>query len=184
MSFRNVSATTLQDWIAEGNVRLVDVREYDEFSRVRIRDAECKPLSRFEPMDVTPASDDERIVVVCRTGRRSATAAERLADAGFRNVFNLDGGMAAWQSNRLDVVVDRSSPISLMRQVQIAVGTMVLGATILGATVSPWFLLLSGFAGAGLMVAGLTDTCAMAMALDRMPWNRRRLSAKPAEATR
>lgn len=184
MSFRNVSAPTLRDWIGQGSVRIVDVREQDEFNRVRIRDAESKPLSRFEPRDMAPAAEDERIVVVCRTGRRSATAAERLVEAGFRNVFNLDGGLAAWQSNRFDVVVDRSSPISLIRQVQIAVGTMVLGATILGATVSPWFLLVSGFAGAGLIFAGVTDTCAMAMALERMPWNRRRPSGKPAEVTR
>jgi hypothetical protein len=42
---------------------------------------------------------------------------------------------------------------------------------VLGGLVSPWWCLLSGFVGAGLIFAGVTDTCGMAMLLARMPWN-------------
>jgi len=48
----------------------------------------------------------------------------------------------------------------------------VLIGSLLGWFVSPWWLLLSGFIGAGLVFAGATDTCGMAMMLSRMPWNR------------
>jgi rhodanese-related sulfurtransferase len=181
MSHENITPSTLQDWIAEGSVRLIDVREQDEFRRVHIEGAECQPLSGFDPRNVAAPADGERLVTICRTGRRSGSAAEQLHDAGAARVFNLQGGMAAWQSKHLPVAVDRSALISLTRQVQITVGTMVLATTILGVTVSPWFLLLTGFAGAGLIFAGVTDTCAMAMALSRMPWNRRATCAKPNE---
>ncbi|MEN9247837.1 MAG: DUF2892 domain-containing protein, partial [Gloeomargarita sp. GMQP_bins_69] len=64
-------------------------------------------------------------------------------------------------------------PISLFRQVQIVAGSLVLLGTILGATVSPWFLLLSGFVGAGLVFAGVTNTCALGMLLAKLPYNQR-----------
>jgi len=59
----------------------------------------------------------------------------------------------------------------IMRQVQVVVGFMVLLSSALAALVSPWFLLLTGFFGAGLLFAGLTGTCGMAALLGRMPWN-------------
>ena len=54
---------------------------------------------------------------------------------------------------------------------RIAAGSLVFLGTVLGALVSP-ACLLSGFVGAGLVFAGVTDTCGMAMLLARMPWNR------------
>jgi hypothetical protein len=59
-----------------------------------------------------------------------------------------------------------------MRQVQITAGSLVALGTALGWFVSPWFLILSGFVGCGLMFAGLSGWCGMAMMLGRMPWNR------------
>ena len=61
--------------------------------------------------------------------------------------------------------------ISLERQVRIAAGSLVL----LGAALSfvhPAFIGVSAFVGAGLVFAGITDTCGMGMILARMPWNR------------
>jgi hypothetical protein len=58
--------------------------------------------------------------------------------------------------------------------VQIVAGTLVVLGTVLGATVSPWFLLLSGLVGAGLVFAGSTGFCGMAALLLRLPYNRRR----------
>jgi hypothetical protein len=61
--------------------------------------------------------------------------------------------------------------ISLERQVRIAAGALVLIGAALGAFVSPYWIGLSAFVGAGLVVAGITDTCGMGMLLARMPWN-------------
>ncbi len=62
--------------------------------------------------------------------------------------------------------------MSLERQVRIAAGFLVLTGVLLGVFLSPAAYALSGFVGAGLMFAGITDTCAMGMLLSRMPWNR------------
>ncbi|MFC6841098.1 YgaP family membrane protein [Xanthomonas theicola] len=64
-----------------------------------------------------------------------------------------------------------SQPLERQRQVQIAAGTLAVLGTVLGAGVSPWFLLLSGFVGAGLVFAGVTGFCGLAHVLMRMPWN-------------
>ena len=62
--------------------------------------------------------------------------------------------------------------ISLERQVRIAAGSLVVLGTALGAFVHPGFLALAAFVGAGLVFAGITDTCGMGLLLARMPWNR------------
>jgi hypothetical protein len=71
--------------------------------------------------------------------------------------------------------------MSLERQVRIAAGSLVLLGVGLGF-LHPAFFGLAGFVGAGLVFAGVTDTCGMAMLLARMPWNRR--GPKPAPAAR
>ena len=67
-------------------------------------------------------------------------------------------------------------PISLMRQVQITAGLLVVLGAALASLVSPWFILLSGFVGAGLVFAGVTDTCMMARMLSKLPYNQPRLA--------
>ena len=61
--------------------------------------------------------------------------------------------------------------ISLERQVRIAAGSLVMLGVVLSYAVHPYFVGLSAFVGAGLIFAGVTDTCGMAMILARMPWN-------------
>jgi hypothetical protein len=63
--------------------------------------------------------------------------------------------------------------MSLERQVRIAAGALVLLGVILGTWVHPGFYGLSAFVGAGLIFAGFTDWCGMAMVLAKMPWNQR-----------
>jgi rhodanese-related sulfurtransferase len=85
----------------------------------------------------------------------------------------LMGGLDGWKAAGLPTLVDRSAPIELQRQVQIAAGSLVVLGVALSVWVSPWFMLLSGFVGAGLIFAGVTGTCGMARFLSCMPWNRR-----------
>jgi len=61
-----------------------------------------------------------------------------------------------------------------MRQVQIVAGSLALTGALLAWLVSPWFIALSGFVGAGLLFAGITDTCMMALLLAKLPYNRPR----------
>ncbi|HSG69326.1 MAG TPA: DUF2892 domain-containing protein, partial [Planctomycetaceae bacterium] len=82
----------------------------------------------------------------------------------------LEGGMVQWEADGLSVVRGKKS-ISLERQVRIAAGTIVFIGAMLGYFVDPAWVLLSAFVGAGLVFAGVTDTCGMGMMLARMPWN-------------
>lgn len=65
-------------------------------------------------------------------------------------------------------------PLPIMRQVQIIVGFMVLLGVVLSFTVSQYFAILSGFFGAGLLFAGLTGTCGLAVMLEFLPYNKRK----------
>jgi rhodanese-related sulfurtransferase len=81
---------------------LLDVRENDEWAAGRAPGAVHVPLGQLaHRLAELPAGSE--VVTVCRSGRRSATAAEHLRAAGF-SVHNLDGGMQAWQAAGLPVV--------------------------------------------------------------------------------
>jgi hypothetical protein len=59
-----------------------------------------------------------------------------------------------------------------MRQVQIAVGLISATGAWLALSVNPWFALVPLATGCGLLFAGLTGTCGMALLLAKMPWNK------------
>jgi hypothetical protein len=65
------------------------------------------------------------------------------------------------------------------RQVRIAAGLLVLLGMLLGWFVYSAFIGLSAFVGAGLVFAGITDTCGMGLLLARMPWNQVKDAASP-----
>lgn len=154
-------------------IELIDVRTPAEYREVHASVARSIPLDRLDPgkvvEDRTPEAD-QPIYLICRSGGRSRQAAEKFLAAGFTNVASVEGGTSAWEQAGLPVVRGRKT-ISLERQVRIAAGALVLLGTILGAYVHPAFLGLSAFVGAGLLFAGVTDTCGMALLLGRMPWN-------------
>jgi len=167
-----IDAQDLKTWMERGEAVLVDVREPSEHAGERIVGARLVPLSNFKPA-LVPQEPGKKVVLHCMMGNRSAQAGQKLLEAGFDRVYNLKGGIQAWKSAGYATECDPSAPISLQRQVQIVTGTLVLLGTVLGFVVSPGFLLLSGFVGAGLLFAGLTDTCGMAMFLAKLPYNRR-----------
>lgn len=78
-------------------VFLLDVREPDEFAFARIQGAVNIPLGKLKE-EMASLPSDKRIVVVCRSGARSARAVWVLLDRGFRDVKNLDGGMIEWEN--------------------------------------------------------------------------------------
>lgn len=151
---------------------LVDVREPDEHARERIPGARNLPLSRLEEAELA-VHQGRPVLFHCRSGARTQGNAARLAaKAGACEAYVVEGGLQAWKQAGLPVAEDRRQPLELMRQVQIAAGTMVVLGVLLGVLVSPWFLALSGFVGAGLVFAGVTGTCGLASLLRLMPWNR------------
>jgi rhodanese-related sulfurtransferase len=169
---QNVDPATLHAWMEQDQVTLIDVREPSEFAGEHMPGAHLMPLSKFDPAAVT-AEAGKYLVLQCQTGNRSAEAAQKLFLAGAEQVMHLDGGIAEWKRQGYPTKVNKNAPISIMRQVQIVAGSLVLTGTLLGAFVSPWFLLLSGFVGAGLTFAGISGICAMARLLAKLPYNQR-----------
>jgi rhodanese-related sulfurtransferase len=150
---------------------LVDVREPDEHARERIPGARSLPLSRLEEAELA-VHDGKRVLFHCRSGAHTASNAERLSTkVGVCEACIVEGGLDAWKQAGLPVAADRRQPLELMRQVQIAAGSLVVLGVLLGALVSPWLYALSGFVGAGLVFAGVTGTCGLANLLRMMPWN-------------
>ena len=158
---------------------LVDIREADEHTREHIPGARHHPLSKLD--EESPARTGDRAVIFhCRSGMRTQSNAARLGAATPCEAYILEGGLEAWKKAGLPVAGDRSQPIEIIRQVQIAAGSLVLLGVALGTFVSPWLYALSAFVGAGLVFAGVTGTCAMATLLALMPWNKRAQRPSPA----
>ena len=153
-------------------VRLIDVRTPVEYAEVHAEGARLVPLNQLDPRAVSEGSDAEPLYVICKSGSRAAKAVEKFRAAGFANVFNVEGGTAAWERAGLPVVRGTKKVISLERQVRIGAGLLVLLGVLLGRLVHPVFYGLSAFVGAGLTFAGVTDWCGMGMLLAKMPWNR------------
>jgi rhodanese-related sulfurtransferase len=159
------------------SIELIDVRTPVEFREVHVDFARNVPLDRLDPEELkaqrSAATSNgraaEQLFVICRSGSRGSQACQKLAAAGF-DVVNVEGGTLAWEAAGLPVVRGKKA-ISLERQVRIAAGFLVLLGAVLALTVHPYFVGLCAFIGAGLMFAGITDTCGMALVLSRMPWN-------------
>jgi rhodanese-related sulfurtransferase len=153
---------------------LIDVRTPVEFQEVHVEYARNVPLDQLDPrglMQARNGSAGEPLYVVCRSGGRGRQACEAFLKAGYTNVVNVEGGTLACEQAGLPVVRGKKA-ISLERQVRIAAGSLVFLGAVLGWFVHPAFIGLSAFVGAGLVFAGVTDTCGMGMLLARMPWNR------------
>jgi rhodanese-related sulfurtransferase len=148
-------------------IDLVDVRTPMEFQQVHVDFARNVPLDQLSSSHV---AHDHKVYVICRSGSRGRQALERLAAEGVQAV-NVEGGTSAWEAAGLPVTRGATKVISLERQVRIAAGLMVVAGVFLGWLVHPGFYALSAFVGAGLVFAGVTDTCGMGLLLARMPWN-------------
>lgn len=168
-----ISPKQLNDLVQSGRtIDLIDVRTPIEFQEVHVTFAKNVPLDQLDCSKVAAerASKDSPLYVVCRSGSRGRQACEKLAAAGCTSVINIEGGTLAWDQAGLPVTRGRRV-MSLERQVRIAAGAMILAGFGL-SFLHPWFIGLSAFVGAGLIFAGITDTCGMGMMLAKMPWNR------------
>ena len=170
-----ISPQQLQAKLEHGEVKILDVRTPAEFEEIHIAGSELMPLDR---LDVERLKTDgiER-VIVCRSGVRASKAQQQLQSADCKLFEVLEGGVDAWAKAGLPVVRGKST-ISLERQVRITAGFLVLIGVALGTWIHPRFYRLSAFVGAGLMFAGITDWCGMALLIARAPWNQRKTSCK------
>ena len=164
-----ISAHDLADQLVARDVTVIDVRDPMEYATGHITGSLNVPLSRITQADLPHGP----LVLVCQSGNRSSRALKQLLQQGFPHpVVDLEGGVPAWQQAGYEVRTFKGAPLPLMRQVQIAAGSLVLLGVILSQAVAPGWIWLSGFVGAGLTFAGISGFCGMARLLAVMPWNR------------
>jgi len=158
---------------AQPNLAVLDVRTPVEYAEVHASPARNIPLGDLNPAALSERKD-EPIYLLCRSGTRAGKAAAQLSLAGYTQPIVVEGGTLGWIKEGLPVERSEVKVISLERQVRIAAGSLVFLGVLLGFLVSPWFFGLSGFVGAGLVFAGITDFCGMGLLLAKLPWNNRR----------
>jgi rhodanese-related sulfurtransferase len=174
---KTISPQSLNERLQRGeSVHLLDVRTPAEHASMHVPGVHLLPLDQLSGDRLTGVNGfakDQPVYLLCRSGSRAQKAAAQLEKDGYSDCVVVEGGMQAWADAGLPVNRGHSNVISLERQVRIGAGLLVLAGVILGALFHPVFYLLSGFVGAGLVFAGITDWCGMGLLLARLPWNQR-----------
>lgn len=174
---KSIQPNELQKRIQSGDtVHLVDVRTPSEHAEVHVPGVHLVPLDVLDPAKLVTENGigkDQPVFLLCRSGGRAKQAAERLEKAGYTDCTVVEGGTMAWAEAGFPVNRSDVSVMSLERQVRIAAGTIVLAGVLLARFVHGDFIWLSGFVGAGLIFAGVTDWCGMGLLIAKLPWNQR-----------
>lgn len=176
-----------------GRGLVIDVRTGMERDEKRLATPHAHvPLDQLAPRDVMQRHGldlDADVYLVCRSGARARQAADKFVAAGYKNVHVVDGGIVACEDCGHPVEGDvppaggascampatgrATGPIPLERQVRIAAGLLAGIGAFLALAAHPYFALLPLFVGGGLVFAGVTDRCGMALVLTRAPWNKK-----------
>lgn len=151
---------------------ILDVRNGSEHSDVALRRKHfLVELPKFDAKDFVRhySLRGEKIYVLCQSGVRATKAAQKLEDFGYKNVAIIKGGMAEVSKNK--ELVKTRSVMSVERQVRIVAGSLAALGGLL-SFINPYFALLSVLVGCGLIYAGISNSCAMAQVLAKLPWNK------------
>ncbi|HBF82875.1 MAG TPA: transporter [Streptomyces sp.] len=153
---------------------VIDVRGPGEYASGHVPGALNVPLDRLPEAVPALKSASARgcLLVVCASGVRSTRACEILADADIE-ATTLTGGTSAWESDGhgLDRPEGARATWPLERQVRLAAGSLVVAGLLAGRRL-PAARWLSAGIGAGLVYSAVSDTCGMAAALSKLPYNR------------
>jgi rhodanese-related sulfurtransferase len=156
---------------SSGAPRVVDVRTPAEFETSHISGSYNVPLDVLDQHTREVAQHlDQDVVLVCRSGQRSTKAQTLLRNAGLTGGRVLDKGITDWEGQGYSV--DRGAQRwDLERQVRLVAGSIVL-SSVLGSVAIPRLKWLAAGIGGGLTYAAISNTCAMATALSKLPYNR------------
>ncbi|WP_200301475.1 rhodanese-like domain-containing protein [Streptomyces adelaidensis] len=154
---------------------VVDVRTPGEYASGHLPGALNVPLDQLERALPALKESTAELLMVCRSGARSAKACVLLAEHGV-TAATLTGGTLAWAAGGHELhrpAGGARTTWAMERQVRFTAGALVLVGLGLGLLHPAWQLLSAGIAG-GLVFSAVTDTCGMAMALGKLPHNRPR----------
>jgi len=154
--------------------QILDVRSLGEWETAHLAGATLQSLDVLNPEDWRRRPENAQqapLFVLCQAGGRATRAASMLSGAGVPCSV-IEGGLDAWNAAGLPVVLGKSKVLPLMRQVQIVIGLVSGVGSALAVWKHPLFGLIPLAMGAGLLFAGLSGTCGLALLMARMPWNR------------
>jgi len=170
--YEHITPQKLEKWLEDQKVALIDVREPAEYQAEHIPGAVNKPLSSWSD-DSLKTLAEKNVVFQCASGNRSCRILDKItAPSHDIRFYNLDGGIKAWKEAKLPTVHSGARILPLDRQVQITLGSLILIFSLLGFFVNANFLFVPAFIGAGLLNAGLTGWCGLALLVAKMPWNK------------
>ncbi|WP_370979083.1 rhodanese-like domain-containing protein [Agaribacterium sp. ZY112] len=176
----SVSTINAGDFIAQHqqeNITIIDLRTAAETESECLGNCLSLPVQELDKdsfaKTLTEAGYQQGpIYLLCQSGRRAQMAVDKLQNEADYELVIIEGGLNACKENGIRLQGSGRKVMSLERQVRIAAGFLVVLGVVLGSMLAPAFYALSAFVGAGLMFAGITDTCGMAMMLAAMPWNK------------
>jgi len=174
---KTISAEELKEHQKEKEQILLDVRTPAEYSSAHLKGAINIPLgsTNLENFIKEQSSNKNPIYVLCQSGKRAETVCSSFSDIN-SNLILVKGGMNECKEAKMDRIEGKGA-ISLERQVRIAAGSIVLVGFLASKLYATEWIYLSAFVGAGLIFAGVTDSCAMGLILAKMPWNNRNNSS-------
>lgn len=169
-----ISPTALAALLGTGTApELLDVRTAPEYAAAHVPGAKLIPLDELNVgAFLAQHKQNTPVYVLCQAGQRAAKAIEQFERAGFDDCVLVEGGTQGWIDAGLPVHRGERNVLPLMRQVQIVVGSLSVIGALLALTVNSWFAGLPLLLGCGLVFAGISGTCGMALLLAKMPWNR------------
>lgn len=156
------------------NCALLDVRTPAEYEKIHVPGVHLIPVDDLDPESLAATNGfakDQTIYILCHAGPRAERAARKMEGKGFRDCVVVEGGTSAWAAAGLPVNQTDRQILPLNQQMQLVAGTMAITGTVLALVVNPAWVMLSGFVGLGLIVAGATGFCPMVTMLAKMPWN-------------
>jgi len=184
-SYQTFRAEELQSLDPNASI-ILDVRTGMEHAEKRLTFGHAHiPLDELKPTDFMMRhglDKDSGVYILCRSGKRATQAAEKFVAEGYRNIHVIEGGIIACEdcgqkveghaANTNIASPQAKGPISLERQVRIVAGAIAASGALLGLMVNPLFSIIPLFVGGGLVFAGITDRCGMALLLTKAPWNK------------
>jgi rhodanese-related sulfurtransferase len=175
LSHSTIDVRTLHARIQAGETpELLDVRTPPEHAAGHVPGVKLLPLDELDAVAFLRqrAQSGQPLYLLCQTGGRAQRALEKFQQAGFERGVLVTGGTAAWAEAGLPLNRGTSRVIPLMRQVQIIVGGLSAAGALLALTVNVRFALIPLVTGCGLLFAGCTGFCGLALVLAKLPWNR------------
>ena len=155
---------------------IIDVRTPAEFKVLHLPDSKNIPLDELDAqccLQIHNDAEGATLYLLCGTGMRAHKAKEKLVNHTNTPIIIIDGGITELQRSGAQLNKKSANIISLDRQVRITAGALILIGIILSLMFGcQTFLVLSAIVSAGLIYAGITNHCGIALLLSKMPWNR------------